>query len=155
MKLTRKNFGHVPPNNFTKVPNFLIFCNDSLFRIILCTNSHIIKVFKSVTLFVISGSEYEMIVKFSSDQNNLIGSYSIPVCFSFQTMGDKPFTFIIARFLVSSFLMFFKSNEINSFQNIVVAESLENTEPVAEGKSPFTSNDWPNNIKLIYPNASV
>lgn len=92
-----------------------------------------------------------MIVEFASNQSNLIGSYKIPVCFSFQTIGENPSTFSIARFLVSCFLIFnlSKCKKI-SFQNIIVTEDIE-TETIYAGKSPFTSNDWPTNIILVPP----
>lgn len=56
------------------------------------------KIFCTVLSFL-AGSTYEVIVKFNSENQVIIGNYKIPVAFNFQDANN--FTFTIARSIVS------------------------------------------------------
>ncbi|CAG9818274.1 unnamed protein product [Phaedon cochleariae] len=78
------------------------------------------------------GAEYTVIVRFSSQDEVLIGGYKIPVSFNFQTKGKSVDTFSIARAI-----------------NISVEEEIAEEE--GQEKSPFKGNEWQPTVKIYKP----
>nr|XP_023021067.1 RNA helicase Mov10l1-like [Leptinotarsa decemlineata] len=78
-----------------------------------------------------AGSDYKVFVRFSSGENAIVGGFRIPVIFSFQSVGENPDTFTIARSIV-----------------IFVAE--DHTDYKVHEASPFKGNEWPKKIN-VYP----
>ncbi|KAJ8984692.1 hypothetical protein NQ317_004951 [Molorchus minor] len=79
-------------------------------------------------------AKYSVVVKFNVE-HVVIGSFKIPVSFTFQTTGEKVETFTIYRAIIVS------------IEDNIIPE-------LDTGKSPFTNNDWPRDVELLIPSAT-